>query len=154
MKLSLPEFLRHNSIMHKGMQLRYAVGKQDLGLVTITVQLFHLSKRLFQEKSSSRSDMAKSMQPLSKFNILSSENVDEARSTMAGIYGDLKLDPLGRSDSFGLRLSAAPLGRLLITSMRWEGGIRVHTVRNFLWNVAVIRDIPIPRQDGKACGLS
>ena len=98
--------------------------------------------------------MAKSMQPLSKFNILSSENVDEARSTMAGIYGDLKLDPLGRSDSFGLRLSAAPLGRLLITSMRWEGGIRVHTVRNFLWNVAVIRDIPIPRQDGKACELS
>ena len=46
---------------------------------------------------------------------------------MVGIYGDLNLNPLGRSDSFGLRLNAAPLGRLLITSMRWDGGIEAQS---------------------------
>jgi AraC-like DNA-binding protein len=71
--------------------------------------------------------MTKSTQPLSNFNVLSSQDVDAARAAMAGIYGDLNLNPLGRSDSFGLRLNAAPLGRLLITSMRWDGGIEAQS---------------------------
>ena len=67
------------------------------------------------------------MQPLSDFNVLETQNVDEARATMTSLYGDLTLTPLSQIASFALRLNAAPVGRLLISSMRWESPIEAHS---------------------------
>ena len=66
-------------------------------------------------------------QPLSDFNVLETQDVDEARATMTSLYGDLTLTPLSQSASFALRLNAAPVGRLLISSMRWEAPIEAHS---------------------------
>jgi hypothetical protein len=78
--------------------------------------------RTFQRKSSRRRIMAEltGTQPLSLFNVLETQEVDEARATMTGLYGDLTLAPLRQSSSFSLRVNAAPVGRLLISSIYWE----------------------------------
>ena len=43
------------------------------------------------------------------------------------IYGDVTLNPLGRSISFSMCLNAAPVGRLLITSHQWEIGVEAQS---------------------------
>lgn len=67
--------------------------------------------------------MAEWIQPLSSFQVLATEDVDAARAAMASIYGDVRLDPVGRSSSFSMSLNAAPVGPLLITSHQWTEGV-------------------------------
>lgn len=66
-------------------------------------------------------------QPLADFTVLETDDIDAARSAMTAIYGDVALNPATTGSSFSLRLNAVPLGRLLITSHRWESGVTAHS---------------------------
>jgi AraC-like DNA-binding protein len=67
--------------------------------------------------------MTESIQPLSNFKALETDDVDAALATMAGIYGDVTMNPVGRNSPFSLILNAVPLGPLVMTSHQWEAGV-------------------------------
>ena len=49
--------------------------------------------------------VAKSIQPLSNFQVLATADVDASRAAMASIYGDVTLNPVGRN-SLGASLGS------------------------------------------------
>ena len=66
-------------------------------------------------------------QPLDQYNVLESDDIDAAEAKISEMYGKAILAPIGSGKGFALRLSAASLGRLTITSMLWNSGIEARS---------------------------